>query len=94
MRLIEPEAAAGGRGLAWRRNVYNDRLTPQEIDAWARHSGVSLEPWHCAAIALIDELYLKHEPGSASAKRNAIAMAPATDTHMKNMFSLFGAKRR
>lgn len=74
------------KGLGWRAIVEVERLSHQEIEAWARLSGVSLDVWHVVAITLMDAIYVH------AANHPPVAAVKATKNNMLEFFKMFGMK--
>ena len=76
------------KGLGWRAIVEIERLTPQQIEAWARLSGVVLDVWHVVAITMMDSIYVH------AANHPPVAAVKATKNNMLEFFKSFGMKAK
>jgi hypothetical protein len=76
------------KGLGWRAIVEVERLAHQEIEAWARLSGVTLDVWHGVALTLMDAIYVH------AANHPPVAAVKATKSNMMEFFKMFGMKAK
>ncbi len=86
-RLTAPTSMPDGR-LAWQVRSHVERLKPSEIAIWAGLAGVRLEPWHFAALSLIDDFFVRtsNDPPKPQVR--------ATADSLRAMFKMLGAGKK
>ena len=85
--MTAPTNTPDGR-LAWQVQAHTKRLQPTEILAWSQLAAVRLEPWHLAALALIDDFFVRtsNDPPKPQVR--------ATAEGLKTMFKMLAKGRK